>query len=146
MFDTDINSRFAKERIMDEPVACFWELFIEKSKSYDIKPTAVKWDAVLPSNIKAHPNERLALHTPARVDHDLRLLVERSRLKAWHCRQASVAIQLLFVERAKAAKVNWRSASSGFRKNRAACRWCYPGRKYRVCCKTSRPTVTSPFD
>ena len=28
---------------MDESVACFWDLFNEKSKSYDIRFAALKW-------------------------------------------------------------------------------------------------------
>lgn len=93
---------------MDESVARFWDLFIEKSKTYGIRPAAVKWHVRYAEQyIKAHPDERLATHTPAHVDNFLRLLVERSRLKDWQCRQAIVAIQLLFVELVKA---EWASA------------------------------------
>ena len=60
---------------MDASVARFWDLFIEKSKSYGIRPAADIWHVRYAEQyIKAHPNERLATYTPAHVDDYLRLL------------------------------------------------------------------------
>ena len=89
----------------DQSVSRFWENFINISKRYKVKPTAVKWlvrDAE--SYINYYPDIKLVNHKADFVEKYLRDQSQNKRLEDWQFRQKVLAIKILFVDM---VKVDW---------------------------------------
>ena len=87
----------------NKSVSRFWERFIEKTKAYGIKPSAIRWHVRhAEAYIHAHKDQRLATH---RTD-DLTAYLEKKgrsgRLTDWQFAQLVRALQILFVGLVKA--------------------------------------------
>jgi len=83
----------------DESVSRFWDKFIQKTKSYGAKDSAVKWYVRHAEGyIKAHVGVRLAEHTGDQVRAYLDEKGRNQRLSDWQFKQIVRAIKLLFTE------------------------------------------------
>ena len=72
----------------DQTVTRFWDNFIYKTKSYNIKSTAVRWYVKYAEEfLKTHPHHRLCNHSPAKIEQYLRDKGRSPYLKDWQFRQ-----------------------------------------------------------
>jgi len=79
-------------------VSRFWEKYIEKSKNYNIKQSAVRWYVKhVEQYISAHQT-RLVTHSAADVDAYLQANGRNTRLKDWQFCQIVDALRILFVD------------------------------------------------
>jgi integron integrase len=85
---------------MDNPsVSRFWDNYIYKTKTYNIKPKVARWYVRHAEQyIKAHPNQRLASHSQHEIEQYLREKGRNPRLEDWQFRQIVDALKILFVE------------------------------------------------
>ena len=91
----------------DESVSRFWDKFIQKTKSYGAKDSAVKWYVQHAEGyIKAHAGVRLAEHTADQVRAYLDEKGRNKRLADWQFKQIVRAIKLLFTEMVSAPWAN----------------------------------------
>lgn len=87
---------FAKDK--DAQISRFWEKFIEKSKSYDIKQDHVRWYVKHAEQyIRAH-DSRLSEHSAVDIDKYLQEKGRNIRLKDWQFCQVVDALRILFVD------------------------------------------------
>lgn len=86
-----------------DAISRFWDNFIEKTKSYNLKPTTVRWHVKhAEAYIKAHPGRRLAEHTAEDVASYLREKGRNGRIADWQFTQIVRALQILFADMVKA--------------------------------------------
>lgn len=86
-----------------DAISRFWENFVEKTKAYNLKPTAVRWHVTHAKEyIRAHSGRRLAGHKAEDIAAYLREKGRNGRLADWQFAQVVRALQILFVEMAKA--------------------------------------------
>jgi hypothetical protein len=86
-----------------DSISRFWDNFIEKTKTYGLKPATVRWHVKSAEEyIKAHPERRLAEHTVQEITAYLQEKGRNSQLKDWQFAQVVRALQILFVEMVKA--------------------------------------------
>ncbi|MDZ7660848.1 integron integrase [Thiohalophilus sp.] len=112
---------------MDNPsVSRFWDNYIEKTKTYNIKPKVARWYVRHAEQyIKAHPNQRLGSHTPREVEEYLRDKGRNAPLEDWQFRQIVDALKILFVEMVQPAWAgdfswqDWSMAAQSLRDNHA---------------------------
>jgi len=87
----------------DQSISRFWDIYIDKTKSYNIKPKACRWyvrDAEI--YIKAYSNLRLSRHLPQHVDSYLKNKGRNPHLKDWQLIQIVDSLKILFIEMVKA--------------------------------------------
>ena len=80
-------------------ISRFWDKYILKTSSYDIKDERIKWyvrDAE--HYINAHKNKRLALHVLEDVEFYLKKQGRKLRIEDWQFKQIVVALNILFVD------------------------------------------------
>ena len=83
----------------DHSIARFWDKYINKSKNYGIKDTAIRWHVKHAENyIHTYSDLRLLDHTPDHVTQYLQGKSRSSRLHDWQFKQLVTAIRILFVE------------------------------------------------
>ena len=83
-------------------ISRFWERFTEKSKTYGIKPSAIRWHVKhAEAYIQAHPGRRLAMHGPGDLTTYLEGKSRDGRLSDWQFAQLVRALQILFVDMVK---------------------------------------------
>jgi len=93
-------------------VSRFWEKYIEKSKNYNIKQSAVRWYVKhVEQYISAH-QARLVTHSAADVDAYLQAKGRNTRLKDWQFCQIVDALRILFVDVVAAPNHNQQSTGS----------------------------------
>jgi hypothetical protein len=94
----------AKDSAMShDAVSRFWENFVEKTKVYNLKPSAVRWHvAHAREYIQAHSGRRLAGHKAEDIVAYLRGKGRNGRLADWQYAQVVRALQILFVEMVQA--------------------------------------------
>ncbi len=81
----------------DDKIARFWDKFICKTKSYGIKPQAVRWYVRHAERyIKAHEHVRLAEHTAQQVEDYLDAMSRQPQLHDWQYQQIIKSLQILF--------------------------------------------------
>lgn len=86
-----------------ESVTRFWDNFISKTKSYGVKPTAVRWYVRHAEEyIKTHPEHRLSDHTGREIEQYLRNKGRKPHLQDWQYRQLVQSLKILFMELVKA--------------------------------------------
>ena len=86
----------------DITVSRFWDIYIEKTKAYNIKPGAERWYVKhAESYIKYHQGLKLSRHQPEQVESFFTFKSRQKRLKDWQFRQIIQAIELLFCELVK---------------------------------------------
>jgi integron integrase len=86
----------------NKSISRFWERFIEKSKAYGIKPSAMCWYVKhAEAYIQAHPGRRLALHGIEDLTAYLEGKSRNSRLSDWQFGQVVRSLQILFVDLVK---------------------------------------------
>jgi len=86
-----------------DSISRFWDNFVEKTKTYGLKPATVRWHVKRAEEyIKAHPERRLAEHTAQEITAYLQEKGRNSQLKDWQFTQVVRALQILFVEMVKA--------------------------------------------
>jgi integron integrase len=86
-----------------DSISRFWDNFIEKTKTYDLKPATIRWHVKRAEEyIKAHPERRLAEHTVTEITAYLQEKGRNCQLKDWQFAQVVRALQILFVELVKA--------------------------------------------
>ncbi|MDH5446989.1 MAG: integron integrase [Gammaproteobacteria bacterium] len=82
---------------MSQSVSRFWENYINISKSYGVKQSALRWYVRHAEDyIKAHKDTRLSLHTPQILEVYLRDKGREKYLKDWQYKQAIDALRILF--------------------------------------------------
>ncbi len=88
---------------MNDPrVSRFWDIFVEKLKTYETRPDLARWYVRHAEQyIKAFPEQRLAIHTPQILEQYLQEKGRNSRLKDWQYRQLVTALRVLFVDLVK---------------------------------------------
>jgi integron integrase len=85
-----------------DSISRFWDNFVEKTKTYGLKPATVRWHVKRAEEyIKAHPERRLAEHTVQEITAYLQVKGRNSQLKDWQFAQVVRALQILFVEMVK---------------------------------------------
>lgn len=83
----------------DGSASRFWDKFVQKTKSYGAKDTALKWYVRhAEAYIKAHAGVRLAEHTADQVRVYLDEKGRNQRLADWQFKQLVRAVKLLFTE------------------------------------------------
>ena len=83
----------------DESASRFWDKFIQKTKCYGAKESALKWYVrYAEAYIKAHPGLRLAEHSADQVRSYLDEKGRKQDLADWQFKQIVRAIKLLFTE------------------------------------------------
>ena len=96
---------------MENPsVSRFWDKYILKTSSYDIKDERIKWyvrDAEY--YINAHKSKRLALHTANDVESYLKTKGRTLRIEDWQFKQVVFALKILFVDM---VRVEWAKSFS----------------------------------
>ena len=86
----------------DHSVSRFWDQYIDKTRLYDIKPTAAKWYVRhAESYIKSHKSRRLASHSAQDIDQYLKNKGRSIRLEDWQFIQIVTSLKILFVEMVK---------------------------------------------
>ena len=76
----------------------FWDKFIDKTTSYNIKPEVARWYVRhAESYIKSH-EKRLASHSALDIENYLTCKGRNRRLHAWQYRQIVLALKILFTE------------------------------------------------
>ena len=86
-------------------ISRFWDKYILKTSSYDIKDEAIKWyvrDAE--HYINAYKNKRLALHVPEDIESYLKKKGRTLRVEDWQFKQTVIALKILFVDM---VQVDW---------------------------------------
>ena len=87
---------------MNQSVSRFWDNYINISKSYGVKPSALRWYVRHAEQyIKAHKADRLALHTPVMLEAYLRDKGRKKHLKDWQYKQLIDALRILFTDLVK---------------------------------------------
>lgn len=87
----------------ENSISRFWDNFIEKTKTYGVKPATVRWHVRRAEEyIKAHSERRLAEHTVQEITAYLQEKGRNGQLKDWQFAQVVRALQILFVELVKA--------------------------------------------
>jgi len=83
----------------DSRVSRFWDNYIEKAKSYRLKPTTIRWHVLhAEAYIKAHAGRRLATHSPDDMDAYLNAKGRNGHLKGWQFGQVVQALRILFLD------------------------------------------------
>ncbi|MFK5947603.1 MAG: hypothetical protein QM500_02390 [Methylococcales bacterium] len=83
---------------MDDSVSRFWDKYIEKSKTYHIKNTSVRWYVMrIEEYIEANKGVRLTRHNADDISHYLQEIGRKGYLKDWQYRQVVLALKILFV-------------------------------------------------
>lgn len=86
-----------------DSITRFWDNFVEKTKTYGLKPATVRWHVKRAEEyIKAHPERRLADHTVQEMTAYLQEKGRNNQLKDWQFAQVVRSLQILFVELVKA--------------------------------------------
>jgi integron integrase len=89
--------------MVDSSVSRFWDNYIDKTKSYRIKPSTVRWHVKYAETyIKAHRGRRLAEHTAREVENYLQEKGRNGRLADWQFAQLVRALEILFVDMVRA--------------------------------------------
>jgi integron integrase len=84
---------------MDVSVARFWDKYIEKTKTYGLKDSVARWYVVrVEDYIKAHPDQRLKVHSAATMEAYLKVVGGRENLQPWQFKQVVEALRILFVD------------------------------------------------
>lgn len=100
----------------DVSVSRFWDNYIEKTKTYNIKPTAVRWYVRhAESYIKSYKNTKLINHSEDFVDEYLKDKGRQKRLEDWQFQQIVTALKILFIDMVKISWANtfpWEEYSS----------------------------------
>lgn len=82
---------------MNQPASRFWENYINISKSYGVKTSALRWYARHAEEyIKANKTTRLSVHSPALLEEYLRAKGRNKHLKNWQYKQIIDALRILF--------------------------------------------------
>ena len=72
----------------EQSVTRFWDKYIDKTKRYEIKDSAVRWHVRhAEAYIKAHSKIRLADHTEQHVERYLKAKDSKNRLEGWQFNQ-----------------------------------------------------------
>ena len=88
-----------------DSVARFWDNFIEKTKAYGVKDSAVRWHVKHAEQyIKAYPNHKLSAHPAQFVEKYLNGKSRNFRLEEWQYQQIVDALEILFT---KMVQVPW---------------------------------------
>lgn len=86
-----------------DTISRFWDNFIEKTKTYGLKPATLRWHVKhAEAYIRAHSDRRLAEHTVQDVTAYLQEKGRNRQLTDWQFAQVVRALQILFVELVKA--------------------------------------------
>ena len=92
----------------DQAVSRFWDNFISKTESYNVKADAAKWYVRFAEQyIKANANIRLAHHKPEQVEQYLKRKGRSPNLKDWQFIQIVESLKILFVD---LVKTDWASS------------------------------------
>ena len=87
---------------MNNSVSHFWENYINISKSYGVKPGALRWYVRHAEEyIKAHKATRLSLHTPDILEAYLRDKGRNKHLEDWQYKQVIDALRIMFTDMVK---------------------------------------------
>ena len=87
----------------DESVSRFWDNYINKTKTYNVKSKVVRWYVRhAESYIKAHPNLRLSQHSAEQIEQYLKGKGRNPHLQDWQFRQVVAALRILFTDMVKA--------------------------------------------
>lgn len=82
---------------MHDSVSRFWDKYIDKTKSYNVKDKAVRWYVRHAEEyIKAHPDHRLRSHTAEMVTAYLKNKGRYPHLKDWQFKQVIYALKIIF--------------------------------------------------
>jgi integron integrase len=91
----------------DQSTARFWDKYIEKTRSYGVKPGVDRWYVRhVEAYIKAHRNLRLSQHSSQQIEKYLRDKGRNPRLLDWQFRQIIDALKILFIEMVRAPWAN----------------------------------------
>ena len=87
----------------DESVPRFWDNYIYKTSSYNVKPKVARWYVRhAESYIKAHPHLRLSQHSAEQIETYLKEKGRNPHLQDWQFMQIVEALKILFIEMVKA--------------------------------------------
>jgi len=82
----------------DESVSRFWDNYIHKTKSYNVKPNVARWYMRhAEAYIKAHSKLRLSQHSTEQIESYLKEKGRNPHLQDWQFRQIVESLQILFV-------------------------------------------------
>ncbi len=94
----------------------FWDKYIIKTDSYNIKPTSSKWYVRHAENyIRFHKGNRLRQHTPENINQFLQYKCRNPQLTDWQFMQIVVALKILFIDMVRtpwAKSIDWDSYKS----------------------------------
>ena len=83
----------------EQSVSRFWDNYIEKTKTYNIKPAAVRWYVrYAESYIKSHINTKLINHPEHFVKEYLKDKGRQKRLEDWQFQQIVTSLKILFTD------------------------------------------------
>ena len=89
----------------DRLISRFWDKYIEKLKTYGIKPYLVRWHVNhVAQYIRTFPDRRLATHTVQDLQNYLHDKGRKADLKGHEYQQMVTALQVLFVELVKTSR------------------------------------------
>lgn len=95
----------------DQSISRFWDDFINKTKAYGVKQSAVRWYVRhAESYIKAYPDLKLAKHSTQNLEKYLKDKGRKPYIKDWQFMQIVDSLKILFVEMVKspwAANFSW---------------------------------------
>ena len=87
---------------MVSSVSHFWDIFIEKTKAYKLRPGTDRWYVKhAEAYIKFHDGIRLNQHQPTHIESFLNYKSRQPRIKDWQFCQIVQAVELLFTEMVK---------------------------------------------
>jgi integron integrase len=89
-----------KDGVMkDDKIARFWDKFIDKTKSYGIKPQVARWYVRHAERyINSYEGIRLSEHTVRHMDDYLAEVSRQPRLQDWQYQQIIKSLQILFAD------------------------------------------------
>ncbi len=83
----------------DVSVSRFWDKYIDKTKTYNVRQGASRWYVKhAEAYIQFHKERKVSTHTPEDVESFLTYKTQHKRLKDWQFKQIVEAIEILFVE------------------------------------------------
>jgi hypothetical protein len=78
--------------MIDQTIARFWDIYLEKLNSYGDKPVVLRWHVQHAEHyIKAFPDRRLGTHTAQDIEQYLQGKGRNARLKDWQFRKNHVS-------------------------------------------------------
>ena len=85
--------------MIDQSISQFWDKYINKAKTYNIKESAIRWHVRhAETYIKSHKNKRLAEHLQGDLETYLKNKGRSTRLEDWQFVQIVTALKILLLD------------------------------------------------